>query len=205
MAQGPEKITSVNEVPVITVPSSSALASKLPKDVQDNPVHVEQGFVIQDEEEKSPIRPGETSGDYYYQTYSEKRASDIHALVWKLKMGDSFTDWQVCREWLQGTFPPAEIKFKEEQTRERIYQAYLQKTASSTSTTHRIVREWRNMHKEWDVVEALKKYIAEEKAKVVELRTQLEADQAKFENEQKTEEWSAMGGKIRPNLKLPSS
>ncbi|MFS8003090.1 hypothetical protein Hanom_Chr13g01209831 [Helianthus anomalus] len=51
------------------------------------------------------------------------------------------------------------------------------------------------MHKEWDVVEASKKEIAEEKAKVAALRTKLEAHQAAFEDEQKTEEWSTMGWK----------
>ncbi|MFS7954552.1 hypothetical protein Hanom_Chr07g00631861 [Helianthus anomalus] len=198
VAQGPEKKNSVvGEEAVITIPSTSAPASELPKDdVQENPVNVEpQGFFAHDAEEDSQIRPDETLGDYYYKTYSEKRASDTHALVWKLKQGDSFSDWQVCREWFQGTFPPIEIKFQEEQTHERTYRAYLQETASSNSTTHRIVREWSNMHKEWDAVEASKKEIAEEKAKVVALRTKLEADQAKFEDEQKTEEWSAMGWK----------
>ncbi|KAJ0702597.1 hypothetical protein HanPI659440_Chr14g0541511 [Helianthus annuus] len=78
---------------------------------------------------------------------------------------------------------------------ERTYRAYPQETASSTSTTHRIVREWRGMRKEWDAVEASKKEIAEEKVKVAALRTKLEADQAKFEDEHKNEEWSAMGWK----------
>ncbi|KAJ0561205.1 hypothetical protein HanHA300_Chr06g0220221 [Helianthus annuus] len=128
-------------------------------------------------------------------TYSEKRASDIHAPVWKLKQGDTFSDWQVCRDWLQGAFPPAEIKFQEEQSHERTYHAYLEETASSTSTTHRIVHEWNSMHKEWDAFEASKKEIVAEKAKVAALRTKLEADQAKFKDEQKTEEWPAIGWK----------
>ncbi|MFS7977620.1 hypothetical protein Hanom_Chr10g00906161 [Helianthus anomalus] len=81
--------------PVIIVPSSSAPASELPTDdVQENPLYVEQGFVIHDEEDNSPIRPEETLGDYYYyRTYSEKRASEIHAPVWKLKQGDTFSNW----------------------------------------------------------------------------------------------------------------
>ncbi|KAM0045824.1 hypothetical protein Hdeb2414_s0009g00308511 [Helianthus debilis subsp. tardiflorus] len=76
-----------------------------------------------------------------------------------------------------------------------MYHAYLEETASSTSTTHRIVREWHSMHKEWAVFEASKKEAIEEKAKVALLRAKLEADQAKFESEQKTEEWSAAGWK----------
>ncbi|MFS7930406.1 hypothetical protein Hanom_Chr04g00343961 [Helianthus anomalus] len=128
LAQGPEKITSINEeeVPVIIVPSSSAPASELPKDdVQKNPVHVDQGFVIHYEEENSHIYPDETPGDYYCRTYSEKRASEIHAPVWKLKQCDTFSYWQVCRDWLQGIFPPTEIKFQEEQSHERTYHSYL--------------------------------------------------------------------------------
>ncbi|KAF5767670.1 hypothetical protein HanRHA438_Chr14g0636851 [Helianthus annuus] len=122
VAQGPEKKNSSieEEVPVITIPSTSVPASELPKDdVQENPVHVEQGFVIQDEEENSAIHLDETPGDYYYRTYSEKRASDIHAPVWKLKQGDTFLGWQVCHDWLQGIFSRAEIKFQEEQSHER--------------------------------------------------------------------------------------
>ncbi|KAJ0767377.1 hypothetical protein HanLR1_Chr03g0088581 [Helianthus annuus] len=57
------------------------------------------------------------------------------------------------------------------------------------------MREWRNMHIEWDAFEPSKKEVAEEKAKVAVLRAKLEADQAKFESEQKTEEWSATGWK----------
>ncbi|KAJ0495254.1 hypothetical protein HanPI659440_Chr12g0477961 [Helianthus annuus] len=53
------------------------------------------------------------------------------------------------------------------------------------------------MHKEWDAFEASKKEVAEEKAKVAILRAKLEADQAKFEGELKTEEWSAMGWKTK--------
>ncbi|MFS7917212.1 hypothetical protein Hanom_Chr03g00186421 [Helianthus anomalus] len=49
------------------------------------------------------------------------------------------------------------------------------------------------MHKEWDVVEASKKEVVEEKAKIAVLRAKLEADQAKFESDQTTEEWSATG------------
>ncbi|MFS7929913.1 hypothetical protein Hanom_Chr04g00337991 [Helianthus anomalus] len=41
-----------------------------------------------------------------------KRAFDIHAPVWKLKQGDTFSDWKLCRDWFQGAFPPNEIKFQ---------------------------------------------------------------------------------------------
>ncbi|KAJ0799876.1 hypothetical protein HanPI659440_Chr03g0096451 [Helianthus annuus] len=57
------------------------------------------------------------------------------------------------------------------------------------------------MHKEWDAFEASKKEVAEEKARVAVLRAKLEADQAKFEGEQKTEEWSTMGWKKKAEAK----
>ncbi|KAM0010203.1 hypothetical protein Hdeb2414_s0079g00779251 [Helianthus debilis subsp. tardiflorus] len=101
----------------------------------------------------------------------------------------------VCRDWLQGVFPPAEVKFQVEQSHDQTYHAYLEETTSSTLTTHHIVREWRSIHKNWATFKVSKKEVSEEKAKVTLLRAKLEADQAKFESEQKTEEWSATGWK----------
>ncbi|KAF5796753.1 hypothetical protein HanRHA438_Chr08g0367571 [Helianthus annuus] len=148
------------------------------------------------------LSPEETLGDYYYGSYSERKASKIHAPVWKLKQGDTFSDWQICRDWLQGVFPPAEVKFQEDRSHDQTYHAYLEETASSTSTTCRIVREWRSVHKEWTAFEALKKEVSEEKAKVAMLRSKLEADLAKFESEQKTEEWSTARWKRKEKLSL---
>ncbi|MFS7918942.1 hypothetical protein Hanom_Chr03g00207111 [Helianthus anomalus] len=130
-------------------------------------------------------------------------ASEIHASVWKLKKGDTVSDWQICRDWLPGTFPPAEVKFQEEHSHDQTYHAYLEETASSTSTTHRIVREWRNMHKEWDAFEASKKEASEEKARIALLRAKLEADQAKFESEQKLKSGLPQDGKEKRKLKPP--
>ncbi|MFS7981361.1 putative transcription factor C3H family [Helianthus anomalus] len=187
VAHGPGKGKSILEegVPVITVSSSAANSAPPRDDIEENPVNVDERFIAQDEE-NSPIRLDETLEDYYYRTYSEKRASEIHA---------PFSDWQIYRDWLQGIFPPAEVKFQKERSHDHTYRSYLEETASSTSTTHRIVRELRNMHKEWDAFEASKKEVAEEKAKVAALRAKLDADQAEFESEQKTEEWSAAGWK----------
>ncbi|MFS8003132.1 hypothetical protein Hanom_Chr13g01210321 [Helianthus anomalus] len=78
----------------------------------------------------SPIRLDETLGDYYYRIYSEKDASDVHVPVWNLKNGDTFSDWRVCRDWLQGVFPPREIKFQESRPYKQTYHAYLEETAS---------------------------------------------------------------------------
>ncbi|KAM0052248.1 hypothetical protein Hdeb2414_s0007g00246041 [Helianthus debilis subsp. tardiflorus] len=94
---------------------------------------------------------------------------------------------------MKGIFPPTEIKFQKERSHDQTYHSYLEETDSSTSTT--LVREWRNMHREWDAFEASKKEVSKEKAKVAVLRAKLEADQAKFESEQKTEERSTMGWK----------
>ncbi|KAJ0735674.1 hypothetical protein HanPI659440_Chr11g0434721 [Helianthus annuus] len=135
-----------------------------------------------------PIRPDETLGDYYYRTYSEKEASDIHTPVWNLKKGDTFSDWRVCQDWLQGIFPPREIKFQESRPREQTYHAYLEEAASHVSTTHRIVREWHSMHKEWEAFKVSKKKVVEDENRIAELKAKLETDQAKFEANRKTEE-----------------
>ncbi|KAJ0623248.1 hypothetical protein HanIR_Chr01g0029721 [Helianthus annuus] len=124
-----------------------------------------------------------------------KKADGIQAPVWKLKKGDTFSDWRVCRDWLQGTFPPGEIKFQEGRPHEQTYHAYLEEAATYTSTTHRIACEWRSMHKEWAAFEASKKKAAEDEARAALLRAKLEADRAKFESDQKTEEWSIAGWK----------
>ncbi|KAJ0813785.1 hypothetical protein HanPSC8_Chr17g0777681 [Helianthus annuus] len=115
----------------------------------------------------SSIRPDETLRDYYYRTYSEKDASDIHVPVWNLKKGDTFSDWRVCRDWLQGIFPPGEIKFQESRLQWQTYHAYLEEAASHASTTHRIVREWHSMHKEWDAFKVSKKKIVEDENRIV--------------------------------------
>ncbi|KAF5778492.1 hypothetical protein HanXRQr2_Chr12g0548151 [Helianthus annuus] len=52
-----------------------------------------------------------------------------------------------------------------------------------------MVREWRSMHMEWAAFEASKKKAAEDEARTALLRAKLEADRAKFESDQKTEEW----------------
>ncbi|KAJ0548225.1 hypothetical protein HanRHA438_Chr00c10g0848261 [Helianthus annuus] len=138
VAQESEKRKFVQEDPVITIPSSATTSA--PVNVEKSPAPVNQGFFTHNEED-SPVRPEETLGDYYYRSYSDRRASEIHATVWKLKKGDTFSDWQICRDWFQGVFPPAEVKFQEERSHDQTYHAYLEETASSTSTTHRIVCE----------------------------------------------------------------
>ncbi|MFS8019858.1 hypothetical protein Hanom_Chr15g01408611 [Helianthus anomalus] len=106
VVRDPEKGKSIPEDPVITIPFSATTSA--PVNVERSPTG-DQGFFAHDEED-SPICPEETLGDYYYyRSYSEKKASEIHAPVWKLKKCDTFSDWQVCRDWLQGTFPPAEV------------------------------------------------------------------------------------------------
>ncbi|KAF5797853.1 hypothetical protein HanRHA438_Chr07g0296331 [Helianthus annuus] len=189
--------TIVDEPPIVIAPSASAHTSEPSEgNVKRDEDKIEhQESEVHDTEEESPIRPNETPGDYYYRLYTEKKPTDLHTPVWKLKQGDTFSNYQVCREWFQGAFPHTEIKFQEEQTHERIYRAYLQETASASSTSHRIMREWRSMQKEWEAFEASKKEIAIEKAQMVVLKTKLEANKAKFEDEQKPKEWSAVGWK----------
>ncbi|KAJ0588339.1 hypothetical protein HanIR_Chr04g0173491 [Helianthus annuus] len=191
VARDPEKGKSVSEDPVISIPSSATTPS--PVNVEKNPA-VDEGFFAQ-VDDSSPIRPDETPGDYYYRCYSEKKASEIHTPVWNLKKGDTFSDWRVCLDWLYRSFPPGEIKFQEGRPHEKKYHAYLEEAATYTSTTHRIVHEWRSMHKEWAAFEASKKKVAEDEARAALLRAKLEADRAKFESDQKTEEWCVAGWK----------
>ncbi|KAJ0785911.1 hypothetical protein HanOQP8_Chr02g0048811 [Helianthus annuus] len=183
-ARNAEKGKSAQEDPVTIFPSSAI-------NVEKNSAG-DQGASSFDEENNS-LCPDETLGDHYYRTYTERIASEIHSPVWNLKKGDTFSNWRVCRDWLQGTFPPAEIKFQEDHAQEQAYHAYLEEAAKYTSTTHRIVREWRSMCKEWAAFEASKKNIAEDEAQMTQMKATLEADRAKFESDLKMEEWSVAG------------
>ncbi|KAJ0482093.1 hypothetical protein HanIR_Chr13g0650041 [Helianthus annuus] len=145
--------------------------------------------------EKSPIRPEETLGDYYYRTYAEKDASDPHTPVWNLKKGDTFSNWRVCQDWMQGILPPGEVKFQEGLSYDQTYQSYFEETASHVSTTHPIVREWYSMHKDQESFTASQKKFAKDEKRLAQLKAKLEADQAKFEAERKTKEWSVAGWK----------
>ncbi|KAJ0735265.1 hypothetical protein HanPI659440_Chr11g0430171 [Helianthus annuus] len=164
------------------------------------PEHVERMTVEEQDSsagasKQSPIRPEETLGDYYYRSYSEKDAGDLHAPVWNLKKGDNFADWHVCQDWLQGILPPGEVKFQESQSCDQAYQSYVAETVAHVSTTHRIVREWYNMHKEQKSFAAAQKKFSSDERHLAQLMAKLKDDQAKFEAERKTEEWSVAGWK----------
>ncbi|KAJ0452919.1 hypothetical protein HanHA300_Chr15g0584461 [Helianthus annuus] len=174
VAQDSGKGKTAQEIPVPMSPY--AASSFVPENVEKNPGGNQGSFIRSNE--NSPICPDETPGDYYYRCYSEKQADEVHMPVWKLKKGDTFSDWHVCREWLQGTFPPGEIKFQEGRPPEQTYRSYLEEAANYTSTTHRIVREWHSMHKEWAAFKLSKKKAAEDEARADQLRAKLEAGQA---------------------------
>ncbi|KAJ0714590.1 hypothetical protein HanPI659440_Chr13g0491171 [Helianthus annuus] len=78
VAHEPERGKSIQEDPMITVPSSATTSSRPIDDFEESPANVDHGFIAHDEED-SPIRPEETLGDYYYRSYSERGASEIHA------------------------------------------------------------------------------------------------------------------------------
>ncbi|MFS7921680.1 hypothetical protein Hanom_Chr03g00239801 [Helianthus anomalus] len=78
VAREPEKGKFIQEDPGITIPFCAATSA--PVNVEKSPAGVDQGFFTHDGED-SPIRPEETLWDYYYRSYSEKRASDVHAPV----------------------------------------------------------------------------------------------------------------------------
>ncbi|MFS7932042.1 hypothetical protein Hanom_Chr04g00363131 [Helianthus anomalus] len=180
-----EKEKTAEEIPVTASPSK--VLSSMPENIEK--VSAENHGTFSDVGKNSPIRPEETLGDYYYRTYSEKDASEPHTPVWNLKKGDTFSDWRVCRDWLQGIFPPGEIRFQEGRLHEQTYHAYLEGAASHTSIVHRIVREWHSMHKEWADFKVSKKKAADEESRVAQSKAKLEADQDKFEADRKTEEW----------------
>ncbi|KAJ0845156.1 hypothetical protein HanRHA438_Chr15g0710451 [Helianthus annuus] len=164
------------------------------------PEHVERMTVEEQDSsanvsKQSPIRPEETLGDYYYRSYSEKDAADLHAPVWNLKKGDNFVVWHACQDCLQGILPPGEVKFQESRSYDQAYQSYVAETASHVSTTHRIVREWYNMHKEQKSFAAAQKKFSNDERRLAQLMAKLKDDQAKFEAERKTEEWSVAGWK----------
>ncbi|KAF5795283.1 hypothetical protein HanXRQr2_Chr08g0337811 [Helianthus annuus] len=137
MARDPEKGKFAQEDPVTIFPTSASA----PVNVERSPAG-DQGASSYDEE-NDPLRPDETLGDHYYTTYSEKKESEIHTTVWNLKKGDTFSNWQVCRDWLQGTFPLAEIKFQEDRAQEQAYHAYLEEVASDLKTEEWSVAGWK--------------------------------------------------------------
>ncbi|KAJ0456362.1 hypothetical protein HanIR_Chr15g0761571 [Helianthus annuus] len=96
VAQDPKRGKSAQEIPIMTSPS--AASGFMPKNIEK--VSAENQGSFSDADKNSPIHPDETLGDYYYRTYSEKNASEIHVPVWNLKKGNTFSDWRVCRDWL---------------------------------------------------------------------------------------------------------
>ncbi|MFS7912523.1 hypothetical protein Hanom_Chr02g00130911 [Helianthus anomalus] len=61
--------------------------------------------------EPSLIWPDDTPDDYYYRSYGDCRAGEARAPIWKLKQGDTFVDFSMCREWFRGAFPLLEVNY----------------------------------------------------------------------------------------------
>ncbi|MFS7913254.1 hypothetical protein Hanom_Chr02g00139691 [Helianthus anomalus] len=112
---------SAQEIHITTSPFVAS--GFMPENNEKIPAEDQGSF--SDVDKSSSIRPDETLGDYYYRAYSEKNAYEIHAPVWNLKKGDTISDWCVCRDWLQGTIPPWEIKLQEGRLHDQTYHAYL--------------------------------------------------------------------------------
>ncbi|KAJ0788159.1 hypothetical protein HanPI659440_Chr05g0188411 [Helianthus annuus] len=108
MARDAEKGKFVPEDPVITIPVSAPTPA--PVNVEKNPTG-DQGASSYDEE-NDPLRPDETLGDHYYRTYTERKASEIHTLVWNLKKGDTFSNWRVCHDCCKVPFVLQRLSFK---------------------------------------------------------------------------------------------
>ncbi|MFS7979460.1 hypothetical protein Hanom_Chr10g00927571 [Helianthus anomalus] len=192
VARDAEKGEFILEEPVITIPDY--VPTSAPVNVEKDP-DGDQGASSYDDE-NDPLHPDETLGDHYYRTYTERKASEVHTPVWNLKKGDTFSNWRVCRDWLQGTSPSGEIKFQEDSAQEQAYHAYLEEAGRYTSTTHRILRKWRSMCKEWAAFEASKKKYAEDEAQMAQMKATLEADRAKL-----VEAEAALLSKERKNLR----
>ncbi|KAL9997616.1 hypothetical protein Hdeb2414_s0612g00923981 [Helianthus debilis subsp. tardiflorus] len=126
----------VPEVPVTSIPTN--LQSVVNEELPSTPPHAS----VADQ-----LKPIEVADDGVEKTVEVEKPADVDPGV-NLKKGDTFADWHVCQDWLQGIFPHGEIKFQENRSCEKAYQSYVAETASHVSTTHRIVREWYNMHKE---------------------------------------------------------
>ncbi|MFS7912968.1 hypothetical protein Hanom_Chr02g00136151 [Helianthus anomalus] len=89
----------------------------------------------------SPIRPDETLGDIYYKSYDEGRADDIHAPVWKVRQGDTFSTFAPCREWFMGAFPPSEVCHQKNRGHENLYRSHVYAQANYASTSYQVTRE----------------------------------------------------------------
>ncbi|KAJ0717878.1 hypothetical protein HanRHA438_Chr08g0332491 [Helianthus annuus] len=93
VAQDSGKGKTTQEIPVTMSPS--AASGYMPENIEK--VSAEDRDSFSDVDINFPIRPDETLGDYYYRTYSEKNASEIHVPVWNLKKDDTFSDWRMPR------------------------------------------------------------------------------------------------------------
>ncbi|MFS7911531.1 hypothetical protein Hanom_Chr02g00119241 [Helianthus anomalus] len=58
---------------------------------------------------RSPIGAEDTLGDMYYKSYTEERGEAPHPPVWDLKQKDAFVEFEACRDWFLGSFPPREV------------------------------------------------------------------------------------------------
>ncbi|MFS7979481.1 hypothetical protein Hanom_Chr10g00927801 [Helianthus anomalus] len=155
VARDAEKGEFIPEEPVITILVSAPASA--PVNVEKDPTG-DQGASSYDDE-NDPFHPDETLGDRYYITYMERKASEVHT---------------------PDTFPPTEIKYQEDRAQEQAFHTYLEEAARYTSTTHRIVREWHSMCKEWAAFEATEKKIAEDEAQMAHMKATLESDRAKL-------------------------
>ncbi|KAJ0827602.1 hypothetical protein HanRHA438_Chr17g0827761 [Helianthus annuus] len=135
VARDPEKGKSVHEDPVITI--HACTTTHAPVNVVKSPS--DQGFSAHSEE-NSPIRLDETPGDYYYKFYSEKKADEIHAPVWKLRKGDTFTTGRsMHKEW--AAFEASKKKATEDEARVALLRAKLEADRAKFESDQK-TKEW---------------------------------------------------------------
>ncbi|MFS7918913.1 hypothetical protein Hanom_Chr03g00206771 [Helianthus anomalus] len=142
--------------------------------------------------EPSPIRPEDTLGNYYYRSYTESRANEVHASVWGLKQGDTFATFPPSREWFLG-LPPIEVLHQKKHKHEKLYQSHVFTQANQVSTSNQITREWRTMHHERAEWEDYRDRLATDARQFEKAKAELAELKAQFEAENKKEEWGLLG------------
>ncbi|MFS7986139.1 hypothetical protein Hanom_Chr11g01006901 [Helianthus anomalus] len=144
-SHGLEKGKTVEDIHVITSPSKAS--GFMPENIEKVLVEGQAHFLMLARIPQSAQM--KLWGTIITEVIRKKDASEIH---------------RVCRDWLQGIFPPGEVKFQEGRLHDQTYHAYLEEVASYTSTTHHIVHEWHSMHKEWSAFKVSKKKVADDES-----------------------------------------
>ncbi|MFS7905532.1 hypothetical protein Hanom_Chr01g00048791 [Helianthus anomalus] len=162
-----------------------------------------KGYTGKNPRRSSTIHAEDTSGDIYYNTYTEDRANEAHVPVWTLKQKDTFDDFGACRDWLLGTFPPGEVNRQRARNHENLYHSYVMGHANSSTAGHQILRERQTMHQERAIWEKYCERLSAEAKVFEQAQIKLQEDKAAFDKEKKSQEWGLQG--LKTNFRLVRS